>query len=133
EPSDDDRRLPQDGHPCRQRGQGLGSHVAVKIRVALLAAVLALSACEGAPRQAAPASPKPVPKPTPTLAQAIAHATDLGLAGAGTTVSLNFALKTSLEDATKVQVAVDAVRAAGLEAQWRAPSSLTTADGPAPP
>ena len=106
--------------------------MAVKFRVALLAAVLALSACEGAPRQAALASPKPVPKPSPTLAQAIAHATDLGLAGAGTTVSLNFALKTSLEDATKVQVAVDAVRAAGLEAQWRAPSSLITADGPAP-
>jgi kumamolisin len=104
----------------------------VKIPVALLVAVLGLSACHGAADQSSRTTPVPIPRPPPTLAQAIAKAADLGPADSTTTVSLDFGLKAPRPDPTMVERAVASLEGAGLVASWRSPSSLITADGPAP-
>lgn len=104
----------------------------MKIRVALVAMVVVASACQAPGEAARTRGPVPVPKPPPTLAKAIEHATDMGPAGEGITVSLDFGLKASRPDASLVQRAVDLLNVSGLRASWRAPSSLISADGPAP-
>jgi len=108
--------------------------VPVKSLLAPAAALLLLAACQqGGPQTAAqPGRPSPAPRPAPTLAQAIAHAVDLGPAGASTTVSLDFGLNPGSAEAAPVQRAVATLDAAGLDARWQAPSSLIAADGPAP-
>jgi len=108
----------------------------VKFRIALLALLIGLSACQGPvpgpPPGAGRGNPVSVPRPPPTLAQAIARAADLGPAGQATTVSLNFGLKKTNPDAAIVLRAVATLNGAGLHAAWHAPSSLIIADGPAP-
>jgi len=105
----------------------------VKIPVALLAAVLGLSACQSAAEQGPRTTPFPIPKPPPTLAQAIAGAADLGPADSSTIVSLDFGLRADQPpDPAPVDRAVATLEAAGLSASWRSPSSLITADVPAP-
>lgn len=105
----------------------------MKFGPALVAAAVALAACQaGSAQHAHAVTPTPVPKPPPTLAQAIARAADLGPAGATTTVSLDFGLKTATPDAARVREAVAALDGAGLHAAWQPPSSLIAADGPAP-
>jgi len=123
--------------------------------LALLAA-LALAACStphpNPPQQAGTA----IPKPPPTLADAIRRSTDLGPAGASTTVFLSFGLRVRNQaqldallgsgqtvsasqyaarfgpDPVLAARAVAALEAAGLRAVWQPPSSLIAADGPAP-
>ena len=104
----------------------------MKIRVGLLAVAVGLSACQSPQGDASQARIATVPKPAPTLAQALKHAVDLGPAGAATTVSLNFGLRSPQPPARAVEGAVSALDAAGLTASWRPPSTLITADGPAP-
>ena len=104
----------------------------MRIRFAVLAVLLCLSACQSPPEQTARTTPRAVQKPPPTLAQAIAKAADLGPAGSSTTVSLDFGLKSTRPDLALVGRAVAALDAAGLSASWRSPSSLISADGPAP-
>ena len=97
-----------------------------------LAAAVAVSACQGGAGHEAGTTPGAIPKPPPTLAQAIARAVDLGPAGASTTVSLDFGLKPGRLDPQQVDRAAATIRASGLAATWRSPSSLIAADGPAP-
>ncbi len=105
----------------------------MKIPVALMVAVLGISACQSAAVETPRTTPFPIPKPPPTLAQAIARAADLGPADSSTTVSLDFGLKADQPpDPASVRRAVATLDAAGLSASWRSPSSLITADGPAP-
>jgi len=104
----------------------------VKFRPALLALVVCVSACQAPAGRAGGAGPTPTSRPTPTLAQAIARAADLGPAGASTTVSLDFGLRTTPPDKARVESALTTLNAAGLHASWRPPSSLIIADGPAP-
>ncbi|HKW59174.1 MAG TPA: S53 family peptidase [Candidatus Dormibacteraeota bacterium] len=104
----------------------------MKIRAALLAMMVVVSACQSPGHLTAGSSPIPVPKPPPTLAQAIARATDLGPAGESTTVSLDFGLSTAHPVEAAVERAVALLNSSGLQASWRAPSSLIIADGPAP-
>ena len=106
--------------------------MALKVALAVVVAAIVVTACHPSAPQTSRPTPIPVPKPPPTLAQAIARATDLGPADVATTVSLNFALKTTSPDVTEVRQAVTALIAAGLRAAWRPPSSLIAADGPAP-
>ena len=73
-----------------------------------------------------------IPRPPPTLANAIERTTHLGPAGASTTVSLDFGLARTKPDESLIQRAVAVIEGAGLRASWHAPSSLITADGPAP-
>ena len=108
------------------------SYLPVKILVALFVAVIGLSACQGAAVETARTTPIPISKPPPTLAQAIAKAADLGPADSSMSVSLDFALKALHPDPAPVGRAVATLDAAGLSASWRSPSSLITADGPAP-
>jgi len=97
---------------------------------------VALSACVSAhpepPQQVGSGNPISVPRPPPTLAQAIASAVDLGPADETTTVSLDFGLRSGSPDQSLVQRAVSVLIGSGLRAGWRPPSSLITADGPAP-
>ncbi len=99
----------------------------------MLVAAVGIAACQGSVTQPpAHAAPSPISKPPPTLAQAIAKAADLGPAGAGITVSLDFGLKPAVTEPALVDGALTAIDAAGLSATWHAPSSLIAADGPAP-
>jgi kumamolisin len=120
-------------------------------------ALLCLSACQGsqATPPLRPGNERPIPKPPPTLATAIRHAEHLGPAADSTTVYLTFGLKVRNQDQlaallasgqtisasgyaasfgpdeAQVQRAVAALHSAGLNAGWRAPSSVIAADGPA--
>ena len=122
---------------------------------ALLAVALVLVACGPAVGSAPPprAAARPAPSPRPTLLAAIRHSVDLGPAGAGTAVSLSFALKVrdpaglaaliaagrtvtpeayAAEfgpDRVLVESAVASLRNSGFRASWRPPSSLIAADG----
>jgi len=104
----------------------------LKIRVAVLVAVIGLSACQVGVEPAPGASPMPISKPPATLTQAIARADDLGPADSSTVVSLDFGLKAANPDAALVERAVATLESAGMRASWRSPSSLIAADGPAP-
>jgi subtilase family serine protease len=77
-------------------------------------------------------SAEAIAKPLPTLLSAIKRSADLGPAGPGTSVNLNFGLRRPRPDAALIQLAVQAVKDAGLRSSWHAPSSLILADGPAP-
>src|SRR5690242_1958286 len=73
-----------------------------------------------------------IAKPPPTLLTAIKRSTDLGPAGPGISVNLNFGLRTPRPDPALIQRAVQSLNEAGLRSSWHAPSSLILADGPAP-
>lgn len=106
----------------------------MKFRPASLALLLFVSSagCQPIREPALQAeNQRPIAKPTPTFAHAIARAEDLGPAGPSTTVYLSLGLVPN-PDPVSVAQAVDAINAAGLEARWRAPSSLIAVDGPAP-
>lgn len=104
----------------------------MKFRSVLLAAAVVLAACQEATSSPASSGPTEIPKPIPTLAQAIARSVDLGAATQTTSVSLDFGPIAAQPDPAMVYGAVATLNASGLRAGWRAPSSLITADGPAP-
>jgi subtilase family serine protease len=106
----------------------------VKFRAVLVVLLVAAWACGNPhvipPQQAGKA--EAIAKPPPTLLNAIRRSTDLGPAGPGTAVTLDFGLRTPRPDAALIQRAVQTLDDAGLRSSWHAPSSLILADGPAP-
>jgi subtilase family serine protease len=106
----------------------------VKARAIFLMLLVAAYACGNPPPIAGRhgGSTNAIAKPPPTLLNAIKRSTDLGPAGPGISVDLNFGLRTPRPDPALIQRAVQALNDAGLRSSWRAPSSLILADGPAP-
>jgi kumamolisin len=96
--------------------------------------LVATAACSSALPNIArePGTALSIPKPPPTLRDAIKRSTDLGRAGPGTSVSLDFGLRSPVPDATLIDQAITTLNESGLHASWQAPSSLIAADGPAP-
>ncbi len=104
----------------------------MKARALLLIVLAAAWAC-GNPQANIPRNAvNAIAKPPPTLLNAIKRSTDLGPAGPGTSVNLDFGLRAPRPDAAMVQRAVQVLNDAGLRSSWHAPSSLILADGPAP-
>jgi subtilase family serine protease len=106
----------------------------VKVRALLLVLLAASWAC-GIPQANTPQNAgkgNAIAKPPPTLLNAIKRSTDLGPAGPGTVVSLDFGLRRPRPDAALIQRAVQLLDDAGLRSSWHEPSSLILADGPAP-
>jgi kumamolisin len=118
--------------------------------------ILVAAACSSEPTAQSRPAGQNLSSPTPLLATAIAQAAHLGPAGTATYVDLSLGLKTRSPDQlakliasgqivtpeqyaaefgpdpVKVQTAVGALTAGGLQATWRPGSALITAGGPAP-
>ena len=104
----------------------------MKFRPAVVVVAVLLAACQEAAATPARISPTSIAKPPPTLATAIAWSVDLGPSTEATSVSLDFGPIAAQPNPARLAIALAAIDAAGLHAAWRAPSSLITADGPAP-
>ncbi|HET7339477.1 MAG TPA: S53 family peptidase [Candidatus Dormibacteraeota bacterium] len=93
--------------------------------------VAAVSACASSHSAAGRHDTFSVPKPPRTLLQAIEASTDLGPAGPGVTVTLDFGLRSPRPNNSSIAAAVDMLERGGMHASSHAPSSLILADGPA--
>lgn len=103
---------------------------------AVAIAVATISGCASSPSAPAARSARydtiAIPKPPPTLAEAIERSTDLGPAGSGVTVNLDFGLHSPRPNESWIAAAVEVLARGGMRASSHAPSSLVVADGPAP-
>jgi subtilase family serine protease len=106
----------------------------VKVQAVLLTLLVAALACGNPQANIAQQAGKAagIAKPPPTLLNAIKRSTDLGPAGPGTAVTLDFGLRMPRPDPAFIQRAVKILNDGGLRSSWHSPSSLILADGPAP-